>query len=120
MEDSQLKHNEQTRNILNKHFFEIFGELDEETKKYIESKLEWIKLKRNEYLFKQNDEADGLYTVLIGKLEALIELPEETKQLGFINPSETVGEMALITGDKRSASVRCYLKNSVKNNRLLH
>ena len=108
MVGSNLEHNEQTRNVLNKHFFKIFGEIDDATKSYIESKLEWIELKRNEYLFKQDDTADGLYTVLLGKLEALIETAEKTKLLGFINPSETVGEMALITGDKRSASIRCY------------
>ena len=108
MVGSNLEHNEQTRNILNKHFFKIFGEIDEATKSYIESKLDWVNLKRNEYLFKQHDTADGLYTVLLGKLEALIETPLEPKLLGFINPSETVGEMALITGDKRSASIRCY------------
>ena len=108
MESSSLEHTEQTRNILNKHFFKIFGELDEATKSYIESKLQWIDLKRNEYLFKQDDPADGLFTVLIGKLEAIVDTPEQNKLLGYINPSETVGEMALITGDKRSASIRCY------------
>lgn len=108
MDSYSLEHNEQTRNILNKHFFKIFGEIDEDTKSYIESKLEWVDLKRDEFLFHQDDEADGLYTILLGKLEALKETAGDLKHLGFVNPTETVGEMALITGDKRSASVRCY------------
>lgn len=108
MESNRIKHNDQTRNILNKHFFKLFGEIDEETKSYIESTLEWSELKRDEYLFKQDDAADGLYTVLLGKLEAVIETPGTEKLLGYINPSETVGEMALISGDTRSASVRCF------------
>lgn len=91
----------------------LVGEMTEEDFQQYKSELEIIELKRGEVLFNQNDEADNIYILLSGKLEVNVLQPDLTqKRVGFVNRKETVGEMALITDDVRSASVIGY-RNSI-------
>ncbi|MFN9956625.1 MAG: cyclic nucleotide-binding domain-containing protein, partial [bacterium] len=46
-----------------------------------------------------------MYVVVSGRLRATREEDGETRTVGDIGRGETVGEMALLTGDPRSATV---------------
>ena len=62
-----------------------------------------------ENLFTQNDPSDGLYILLSGKLQVYIfsGLTGGTpKVLAELNPGQYVGEMGLLDGQNRSASVK--------------
>ena len=99
--------------ILEDNIEKLFGNLEEHKLNEVKESLEIISLKRGDILFYQNDEADGIYILLSGKLEVTTkQVDGSQKRVGFVNRSETVGEMALISEDLRSATVSCY-RNSL-------
>ncbi|GEM_PF-574142 len=94
--------------ILDAYFYKMLGELSSEEKSEIIKDVQVVSLKRGELLFRQNDEPDAIYTLLAGKLEAIVENQKgEQKIVGHIHRSETVGEMAAISKDLRSATIKC-------------
>ncbi len=65
-----------------------------------------VRLAAGEVLFRAGGPGDALYLVVYGRLRALLEHGrEEPTVLGEIGRGESVGEMALLTGDPRSATV---------------
>lgn len=100
-------------NIVNITLEKLFGNLEGDKLDMIKSKLSIMSLKRGDVLFKQNDEADGIYILLSGKLEVIAQQHDgASKRVGFVNRAETVGEMALLSDDLRSATVLCF-RNSL-------
>ncbi len=88
-----------------------FGEMEAGSFGDIVSKFEWIHLKRGQALFKDGDTGDSLYILVNGLLHVVDELdeisgrPRPRKLLGVIYAGQMVGEMAVITGDKRMATI---------------
>lgn len=73
----------------------------------LESELSLVTLRSGETLFTEGEPGDALYVVVFGRLRALIRHGRhEDKVLGEIGRGEAVGEMALLTGEPRSATVR--------------
>ncbi len=88
------------------HLNRIFGPLGLEMLQQLEAEIEWLTLKAGQSLFRQGDLADATYIVESGRLRAAIELPEGGEEiLNEMGPGETVGEIALITGGSRAATV---------------
>lgn len=84
----------------------LFGALDETKVEALESEMEWVHLSRGETLFKQGEIGDSLFILVGGRLQALVEEPgERSRIVGEISPGEPVGEMAVFTGERRSASI---------------
>lgn len=86
---------------------DYFGqELQPEILEQLETKL----LKGGEWLFKQGDDGDSLYFLIRGRLQTWLEADTVTDQparmLGEIAPGESVGEVGLISGEVRSASMK--------------
>lgn len=85
----------------------LFGILDDD---YLESlianKVHWVELAGNEMLFAQDTEGDKMYILISGRLQV-----EKTDKLGVrhveaqISQGELVGELAVISGKKRTNSV---------------
>jgi len=71
----------------------------------IEAELEWIELAKGDFLFRQGDVGDSLYLLMHGRLRVLLEQNGVLEPISEIGPGEIFGEMALITGDKRSATL---------------
>ena len=72
----------------------------------LRTEVSLVRLKAGEILFEAGDPGDALYVVRFGRLRAL--LPDGQAQdhlLGDIGRGETVGEMALLTGETRAATV---------------
>ncbi|MCP4213971.1 MAG: cyclic nucleotide-binding domain-containing protein [bacterium] len=85
---------------------DYFGEMSKETFEYIESLVDWVHLKRGNPLFYKGDTADGLYVIIDGLLQVVDEdLPEEHRLIAEIHRGNIVGEMSIITGEKRNASI---------------
>lgn len=61
-----------------------------------------------EWLFRQGDEGDALYLLARGLLQVWIAPPEggDARLVAEIWPGETVGEIGMLTGSPRSASIR--------------
>jgi len=81
------------------------GGLNEEAWIHLRSSVRWRELSAGEVLFREGDEADSMYVVVSGRLRATRQEDGETRVVGEITRGETVGEMALLTGGKRSATV---------------
>jgi predicted acylesterase/phospholipase RssA len=84
------------------------GAVDREKQQflYIESLLSWLYLEKGETLFHEGDVGDSLYILMYGRLGVIIEQDDGSlKAVSEMGPGETFGEMALITGARRSATV---------------
>jgi NTE family protein len=72
----------------------------------IEQKIVFQKVGAGEVLFLQGDTGEDLFFVLSGRLRAVLDWGKKTeKVLGEIGRGKTVGEMALLSGQARSATV---------------
>ncbi len=71
----------------------------------IKASAEFIDLPSGAILFHQGEHSDDVYFVLAGRLRAHLDIRGETRILGEIGRGETVGELALFTGEPRSASI---------------
>ncbi len=95
-------HNDQLRSLLPR----LFGSLDQSELDYIKKNIEWIHLSRGEILCRQGDPGDCLYIVISGKLRVFKEgKDQQKKELNELGRGEILGEMALLTGGVRSATV---------------
>ena len=68
--------------------------------------IRWKDLPAGEILFREGDTSDAMYVVVSGRLRATRDDDGKTRTIGDIGRGETVGEMGLLTGDVRSATVR--------------
>ena len=85
----------------------LFASLDAATQAVVERELQWTWLNGGDVLFRQGDAGDAMYMVITGKLEALVETRGSAPEIvGEISRGEWVGEMAVLTGDPRSATIR--------------
>jgi predicted acylesterase/phospholipase RssA/CRP-like cAMP-binding protein len=85
----------------------LLGSLEFAQLEEIAGEAEYVRLAGGETLVEQGEPGDCLYVVLYGRLRASVRQPtgEETR-IGEVGRGETVGEMALLTGEPRSATVR--------------
>jgi len=90
-----------------------FASDDAELIASIKAAAEFIDLPSGDVLFHQGEYSDDVYFVLSGRLLALAEANGESKILGEIGRGETVGELALFTGEPRSASIIALRDSSV-------
>ena len=67
--------------------------------------IRWKELGAGEILFREGDTADAMYVVVSGRLRATRQDDGHEQTIGDISRGETVGEMALLTGDVRSATI---------------
>lgn len=83
-----------------------FGDFDDAFLLLMLSHLRWVHIKGGGVLFEQGDIDQTLYIVVSGRLRVLLrdELGD-TSVLGDMRRGETLGEMALITGEPRTATI---------------
>jgi NTE family protein len=94
------------RELLDSTLVSLFGALSPESYREIEENLEVVHMKGGERLFSQGDPGDSMYMVMGGRLRAVGRADGGGERiLGEIARGESVGEMALITGESRSAEI---------------
>ncbi len=85
---------------------EVFRSLDAEALRELSGVFSWLRLDRGETLFVEGGPAEALYVLASGRLQAQVrDGAGGMRVVGEIVPGETVGEMAMITDDRRSATV---------------
>ena len=73
-----------------------------------------IQLAANEVLFVAGDAGDSIYAVIEGSLKVAVISAEGSEQLlAILGPGHVVGEMALLDGQPRSATVQAIKKTRV-------
>jgi NTE family protein/lysophospholipid hydrolase len=86
---------------------QLSGSLDLSIVQMIVMDAEQISLKAGEMLFQQGDASDAMYIVLYGRLQALLISEDgEEQMVGEIGPSGIIGEMQILSGKPRAASIR--------------
>jgi predicted acylesterase/phospholipase RssA/CRP-like cAMP-binding protein len=86
---------------------ELLQELDEPSRRALASELELLQLAAGDALVRQGEDADSFFVVLDGRLSVVLDhAAREGQPLAELGAGEVVGEVALIAGGKRSATVR--------------
>lgn len=83
----------------------LFGPLHDDVLRHLEAELENVMLAGGEILFRQGDVGDALYVVVSGRLNVAVEREIGEFVVAELGQGEIVGEMALLGGDARSATV---------------
>ena len=88
------------------HTHRTFGDLDPAVLEDLESSLEFVSLYGGEVLMRQGDPGEDMHIVLSGRLRVTATQPDGSQQpIAELGSGETVGEMALVTGEPRGATV---------------
>ncbi len=93
---SRLRHSQ-----LATHLAGLFDAADPGALAEIEAEAEWVSLEGGEILFERGDEGDAAYIVISGRMRIV----DGARALNEIGPGETLGEMALLSGEPRGATV---------------
>src|SRR5882724_1305964 len=84
---------------------QMFRGLDRETLAAIAGELEWLAVPGGATLFEAGEQPDAMYIVIAGCLGAYAG-GEAARLLSRIPAGETVGEMGLLSGHPRTATIR--------------
>jgi NTE family protein len=85
---------------------QLFRGLDTPTLAAIVGEIQWFSVPGGMTLFEAGDPADSLFMVISGCLGAFARTPDgHTRLVNRVMAGETVGEMAMISGKPRSATV---------------
>jgi NTE family protein len=93
------------RDTLKTCLIQIFGRVEDSFVDEALPLLSWVELSGAERLFEEGEAEDGVYFVISGRLRATVMDGEREVSIGEIGRGETVGEMAVLTGESRSATV---------------
>ncbi|MEC4670054.1 MAG: cyclic nucleotide-binding domain-containing protein, partial [Nitrospirota bacterium] len=76
--------------------------------------LEWLCIRGGETLLRQGEQDQSLYVVLTGRLRVFV-IGQDGQEgvVGEVCQGEIIGEMAILTGEPRSASVRAIRDSEV-------
>jgi NTE family protein len=79
--------------------------LSESLRRKLASRSTWVTVPAGDWLFRKGDAGDSLYVVNTGRLEVVVEEPA-AEVARVLTAGSVVGELALLTREPRSASVR--------------
>jgi predicted acylesterase/phospholipase RssA/CRP-like cAMP-binding protein len=80
----------------------LFGPMTEAARRYVESRVQWVRLQAGDTLFRAGDAGRDLYFIVSGRLRAL---GGDGRVLNEMTRGESIGEIALLTGEQRTATV---------------
>src|SRR5262245_19625528 len=85
---------------------DLFRALDEKVLQSMAADLELVNLCKGETLFRQGDVGEALYIVVNGRLQAAIAQENGSEVVvSEVGPGELAGEVAILTGGTRTASL---------------
>ncbi len=86
------------------HLAALFGSADPAALAELQADAEWVSLRGGDVLFRRGDPGNAAYTVLSGRLRVVDDTVGE-RALNEIGAGEILGEMALLSAERRSATV---------------
>jgi CRP-like cAMP-binding protein len=101
-----VKKRELTRRLQVLNSVQLFAALSDNEKAEIAERLQYAPFARGDAITKQGNAAHWLYLLAFGDAEVLYEPPNAAPQLiGAVQAGQFFGEMALVSGEARSATV---------------
>ena len=86
----------------------VFSGLDPESFNALAAVLRWDSFDEGEVLFNEGDPGDRFFVVLHGRLAISRHSNEKDTLIGWVMPGESVGELALMEDQTRTATVSAY------------
>ena len=111
---AQKREVEHGRRVVALRRIDLFAELSEDDLNELAGRLESAPFARGETITREGADAHHLYIILSGSVSVRVGGIEERREVGRLQTGEFFGEMALLTGERRSAScvaledVQCY------------
>ena len=87
----------------------MFRDLPIEAIDLIASKLQLVQFPKDAIIFRIDDPADCMYLIKSGEVKVIAGLDEDDEVLAYLTRGNYFGEMALLTGEPRSATVMTSL-----------
>ena len=87
----------------------FFSALSDEKAQFIMDAFQMKSFAPGDIIFRQGEEGDGMYGIIFGEVEVEI----DGKVVAKLGNNEFFGEMALVAGDQRSATVKTVSDLSV-------
>ena len=85
----------------------LFQGLTEDLLEELAQVVEWFFISGGEVLFRRGEPGDSLFIVVTGRLQIVRDRGERSLQvIRDLGPGENIGELSLLTGEPRSATVR--------------
>lgn len=93
---------------------ELFNQVTPEDLAWLESKSSMKKFKRGESVYMPKDSSDGILLVATGRVKICHMTPEGKQSiLGFVDPGEIFGELALLDNGQRENSAQAAEKTTL-------
>jgi len=87
----------------------LFKGLDDEQLDFLVANVRFVRFAPGEMIVNQGDQGSTLYQVILGQVEVLICTPEKPPlSVALIGEDGLLGEMSLLTGEPRAASLRSF------------
>jgi NTE family protein len=83
----------------------LFRDLTEESLKSIASRLKQARYPQGAIIFREGEAGDAMYLVESGQLEVATGVAQNKQALAYLGPGSFVGEIALLLGQPRSATL---------------
>ena len=87
----------------------LFKGLSKEEFKEIFSRMDQKQLGSGEYVFREGDQDNSVFIIISGQVKVLLDQENDFLELATLNESDFFGEVALLTGKARTASVLCIV-----------
>ncbi|WP_218827892.1 ATP-binding cassette domain-containing protein [Paenibacillus rigui] len=100
--------------IVNQYMVEAFSGLDLDQYSLLQSQLQTIHYPAGSVIIHEGDEADCAYVILSGEVEISVKQPNGQKVIvSILGKGQYFGEIALVQGGRRTATVRCSIHSDV-------
>ena len=83
----------------------LFADLPREVLARLVSEFDELDVAAGQTVFSQGDPGDALYVIVSGAVDVRGERDGRSERVAVLGPGDCLGEMALVTGDPRSATV---------------
>jgi predicted acylesterase/phospholipase RssA/CRP-like cAMP-binding protein len=104
--DAIVQRLQQTQLNLALHVGKLFEQLEEPVLRALRAELDLVLLRGGELLVRQGEPSDALYVVINGRLRVVLDQADgRTSTLYELRRGQTVGEIGLLTGGARTATV---------------